>query len=139
MVVNARQKGRRGELEVQKLLQNALETTVPLNYAQAAAGGFDMQAGGWAIEVKRAENIKMRQWQSQALDSAWKHGLMPCLWYRQSYKEWAIRFPILAFLMVWTENPVTSWSQSDWLEVDVNAAIATIKRTHLVGLATRGH
>ena len=55
MVINSRQKGRRGELEVARLIASALGVDVKINYAQAAMGGYDIAVWGWAIEVKRAE------------------------------------------------------------------------------------
>ena len=102
MAINSRQKGRRGELEVAKLISQALDFQVKLNYDQSATGGYDMKVWGWAVEVKRAENPDWRAWQRQALNSAWKDGLMPILFHRRNHaRYWDVYLPISVFLVVW--------------------------------------
>ena len=128
MVLDSRNKGRRGEVEVARILSAALEIEVPINYAQAALGGYDISVAGWAIEVKRAEKVALRQWQQQAMASAWKHHLMPCLWHRRNHNQWQVWFPVCAFLVVWGGSG--PFAQDDWLMVTEDIGVATIKRMH---------
>jgi hypothetical protein len=129
MVINSRQKGRRGELEVAKLISQALDFQVKLNYDQSAAGGYDMKVWGWAVEVKRAENPDWRAWQRQALTSAWRDGLMPILFHRRNHaRYWDVYMPISVFLVVWGgQGP---FDESDWMQVSFEVAIATMRMTH---------
>ena len=129
MAINSRQKGRRGELEVAKLISQALDFQVKLNYDQAAAGGYDMKVWGWAVEVKRAENPDWRAWQRQALTSAWKDGLMPILFHRRNHaRYWDVYLPISVFLVVWGgQGP---FDENDWMQVSFEVAIATMRMTH---------
>ncbi|NBS40936.1 MAG: hypothetical protein EBS73_17145 [Betaproteobacteria bacterium] len=128
MAINSRQKGRRGELEVAKLLSTALDIEVKLNYEQSAAGGYDMRVWGWAIEVKRAESPEWSAWQRQALQSAWREGLMPILFHRRNHaRNWDCYLPISVFLVVWGgEGPFT---EDDWLRVSLDVAVATMKNS----------
>jgi hypothetical protein len=129
MVINSRQKGRRGELEVAKLISQALDFQVKLNYEQSATGGYDMKVWGWAVEVKRAENPDWRAWQRQALTSAWRDGLMPILFHRRNHaRYWDVYMPISVFLVVWGgQGP---FDESDWMQVSFEVAIATMRMTH---------
>ena len=129
MAINSRQKGRRGELEVAKLISQALDFQVKLNYDQSATGGYDMKVWGWAVEVKRAENPDWRAWQRQALNSAWKDGLMPILFHRRNHaRYWDVYLPISVFLVVWGgQGP---FDENDWMQVSFEVAIATMRMTH---------
>ena len=129
MAINSRQKGRRGELEVAKLISQALDFQVKLNYDQAAAGGYDMKVWGWAVEVKRAESPDWTAWQRQALTSAWKDGLMPILFHRRNHaRHWDVYMPISVFLVVWGgQGP---FDENDWMQVSFDVAIATMRMTY---------
>jgi hypothetical protein len=129
MAINSRQKGRRGELEVAKLISQALDFQVKLNYEQSATGGYDMKVWGWAVEVKRAENPDWRAWQRQALTSAWRDGLMPILFHRRNHaRYWDVYMPISVFLVVWGgQGP---FDENDWMQVSFEVAIATMRMTH---------
>jgi len=126
MVINSRQKGRRGELEVARLIALALGVEVQINYAQSAIGGYDIAVWGWAIEVKRAEKLDLPAWQKQALASAWKDKLMPVLWHRKNHaRYWDVYMPASVFLVVWGgQGPFT---EGDWICMSADVAIATMR------------
>lgn len=127
-MVNSRSKGRRGELEVARLLTTALGVEVKLNYAQAAHSGYDLAVFGWAVEVKRAETPKWSAWYEQAMTNAQRDKLMPILFHRANHsRTWDVHIPVAVFLVVWGgEGPFT---EHDWLRVSFDVGIATMSRT----------
>ena len=127
-MVNSRAKGRRGELEVAKLLSTAMGVEVKLNYAQAAHSGYDIAVCGWAVEVKRAESPRWTEWYSQAMSNAQRDKLMPILFHRANHsRTWDVYLPAAVFLVVWGgEGPFT---EHDWLRVGFDVGVATMART----------
>ena len=126
-MVNSRAKGRRGELEVAKLLSVALETECKLNYAQSAHSGYDLALFGWAVEVKRAEKPEWNAWFAQALGNAQRDRLMPVLFHRANHaRGWDVYMPVAVFLVVW--GGAGPFNEHDWLRVSFDVAVATMKR-----------
>ncbi len=68
-MTNSRRKGRAAEQEVARLLKELLGLEIRRNWqAQSAEGGHDLVGiPGWAIEVKRAERVRLSEWWEQAL------------------------------------------------------------------------
>lgn len=82
-----RDKGGRGERELAKLLAERLGVKVTRNLLQTREGGYDLDGiDGWALEVKRQENLAINSWWKQTLEQA--KGSKPVLAYRQSRKPW---------------------------------------------------
>ena len=94
-------KGKRGEREVVKLLQEALdevteELAVPRiqvgrNHDQWHLGGFDIKGLEWcAIEVKYQEQFNVAKWWEQCKAQA-VNGRIPILFYRKNNVKWRVR------------------------------------------------
>jgi len=124
-MVNSRAKGRRGELEVAKLLSAAFDTEIKINYAQAAHSGYDIEVFGWAVEVKRAEKPEWNAWFQQASTNAERDGLMPILFHRANHaRSWDVHMPVSVFLEVWGgDGP---FHAADWLRMSFDVGVATM-------------
>ncbi len=84
-----RSKGATGERELCRLLSEHLDTVIVRNLEQSRSGGHDLTGvGGFALEVKRQEQLSIGAWWQQALEQAERAGLKPALAYRQSRKPW---------------------------------------------------
>lgn len=85
----SREKGRRAEIELCKLLSADLGVTVARNVDQARAGGADcLQLQGFAIECKRRETLSKPSWWAQAVEQGQKAGAEPLVFYRRSREPW---------------------------------------------------
>lgn len=87
----SREKGRRAEIELLKLLCDELNVTAQRNRDQAANGGGDcLQIPGYCIEIKRCETLCIPAWWRQAVKQAQAAGSEPILFFRQSRKPWRV-------------------------------------------------
>ena len=96
----SRNKGKRGEREVVKLLQpivdrvfeeRGLEPPVMFrNQNQSFQGGYDIDGIDWlALEVKRQEQLNINGWWKQTLSQA-NPEQVPVLIYKQNHKPWKV-------------------------------------------------
>jgi len=99
-LVNARNKGRRGEREVIDAIKELLGIELEVNYAQTFGGGHDLISPNgympYAIEVKRRKAITqsdIKNWWDQTVRQANKVDLLPCLWFRQDRADWKVAIP----------------------------------------------
>jgi Holliday junction resolvase len=99
-LVNARNKGRRGEREVIDEIKELLGIELEVNYAQTFGGGHDLISPNgympYAIEVKRRKAITqadIKNWWDQSVRQANKVDLLPCLWFRQDRADWKVAIP----------------------------------------------
>ena len=99
-MVNARNKGRRGEREVIDEIKELLGIELEVNYAQTFGGGHDLISPNgympYAIEVKRRKAITqsdIKNWWDQTVKQAKKVDLLPCLWFRQDRADWKVAIP----------------------------------------------
>jgi len=99
-LVNARNKGRRGEREVIDAIKELLGIELEVNYAQTFGGGHDLISPNgympYAIEVKRRKAITqsdIKNWWDQTVRQAKKVDLLPCLWFRQDRADWKVAIP----------------------------------------------
>ena len=99
-MVNARNKGRRGEREVIDEIKELLGIELEVNYAQTFGGGHDLISPNgympYAIEVKRRKAITqsdIKNWWDQSVRQAKKVDLLPCLWFRQDRADWKVAIP----------------------------------------------
>lgn len=91
MPINSREKGKRGEREFAKAMQEAGYDCRRNLLEQCRGGGHDILGlTGWAPEIKRHETLEVSKWWSQTLDQAKKAGAKPVLAYRQNRKPWRI-------------------------------------------------
>jgi hypothetical protein len=96
----AKQKGKRGEREVVKLLQPIVDRVfgergleVPVLYRnqnQSFQGGYDIDGIDWlALEVKRQETLNINTWWKQTVRQA-STKQVPVLIYKQNRMKWRI-------------------------------------------------
>ncbi|MBV1889160.1 MAG: hypothetical protein KUG67_02835 [Proteobacteria bacterium] len=96
----SKQKGKRGEREVVKLLQPIVDKVfsargleVPILYRnqnQSFQGGYDIDGIDWiALEVKRQETLHINKWWDQTVSQAGREQV-PVLIYRKSRMKWRV-------------------------------------------------
>jgi Holliday junction resolvase len=95
----SRDKGKRGELEVVKLLRDGLGLEVNRNYkqvAQAQHGDIEQLVGGFLVEIKNCASLDLKSWWGQAERAASAHPSkpQPCLAYKIPRKGWRFRIPL---------------------------------------------
>ena len=98
-MVNSRAKGKRGELEISKILKEH-------GYEDARRGqqysGFNGDADvvglpGYHIEVKRVENLNLDKAMDQSMRDA-KEGEVPIVAHRKNGKEWKVTLHLEDFI-----------------------------------------
>ncbi len=94
-------KGRRGEQEINRLLQPVIDSiysefSLPApqlyrNKNQSHKGGYDIDGISWlAIEVKFQETFNLSKWWEQTLSQA-SEDQVPVLIYKKAYVKWRVR------------------------------------------------
>lgn len=107
----ARDKGQRGEREVNKILQAIIDKVyvsagfshvrnqIPFlerNQMQSYKGGCDIVGIDWiAIEVKHQETFHLKDWWSQCERQARKEDKMPVLFYRKNNIKFRVMMELL--------------------------------------------
>ena len=85
----ARAKGALAEREVLRLLGDELGEVLKRNLSQSRGGGADcIEVKGFAIEVKRREQLSRPAWWRQACEQAAELGVEPMLLYRRNREPW---------------------------------------------------
>lgn len=114
----SKEKGKRGEREVVRILQPIVDQVygefgvrVPLlerNLQQSHRGGFDIAGLEWmALEVKYREEFAVDAWWEQTLAQCGQHQT-PILFYRRNKVEWKVRlYGMLQANGVFLHTPVT--------------------------------
>ena len=93
----SREKGKRGEREVARIIQDVVNEVfgenaprIQRNTLRSDKGGFDLVGlEDFAIEVKRHEKLNVKAWWKQTLRQAGKDKI-PVLFYRQNNTPWSI-------------------------------------------------
>lgn len=93
----SREKGKRGEREVARIIQDVVNEVfgenaprIQRNTLQSDKGGFDLVGlEDFAIEVKRHEKLNVKAWWRQTVKQAGKDKL-PVLFYRQNNTPWSV-------------------------------------------------
>lgn len=93
----SREKGKRGEREVARIIQDVVNEVfgenaprIQRNTLQSDKGGFDLVGlEDFAIEVKRHEKLNVKAWWKQTVKQAGKDKL-PILFYRQNNTPWSV-------------------------------------------------
>jgi hypothetical protein len=89
MSKGSREKGRRAEIELCKLLSDELGIEVRRNVDQARSGGADtFDVPGYSIEIKRREMLARPTWWKQACEQAQRVGMEPLVFYRRNREPW---------------------------------------------------
>jgi hypothetical protein len=85
----SRNKGARGELELCRLLSEELGIEIRRNIGQARSGGADcLELQGFAIEVKRCEQLRKPTWWGQAVEQGQRAGAEPMVFFRRNGEPW---------------------------------------------------
>lgn len=95
----SREKGKRGEREVAKIIQKVVDEIygenaprIQRNTLQSDKGGFDLVGlEDFAIEVKRHEKLNLKSWWRQTVKQAGEDKF-PVLFYRQNNVPWNVMF-----------------------------------------------
>lgn len=97
-MVNAKQKGKRGERELATFLQGIIVShNLYVNdvFVDPQANGADLiSIPGLAMEVKRQENITIGPWWRQAVRQVIHNNRIPVLAYRQNRRPWMFCLPL---------------------------------------------
>jgi Holliday junction resolvase len=87
--VMQRRKGAAAEREALLLLSEELGTELRRNLQQTREGGADcLMVKGFAIEIKRQEQLRRPSWWRQAVTQAEQVGAEPMLLYRRNREPW---------------------------------------------------
>lgn len=97
----SRDKGRRGELELCKILSDALSLPVrrvPLSGAMEGHKG-DLEVPGLHVEVKRQETWHLQEWIRQMEDQSGDQ--MAALMFRKSRSPWYVLMTLSDWIALW--------------------------------------
>ena len=86
----SRNKGQRGEREVGKILSEELGFPIRRILDQTREGGHDISIPGFAVEVKRCEQISLGKWIRQARKSVANTDLNWAVCYRHNRGNWVV-------------------------------------------------
>ena len=90
-MTNSRSKGQRGEREVAKILSEELGFSIKRILDQTREGGHDLDIPGYAVEVKRGENISLPAAIRQVTRSALAAGIDNwAVVYRANNSPWRV-------------------------------------------------
>lgn len=109
--INSRAKGKTGELEFARIIEQKTGVKLTRNLTQTRQGGHDLIVSGgpaalaeflgqFAVEVKRAKTAPpatRAAWWSQTERQAERAGLIPLLAHRRDRQGWLIQIPLAAF------------------------------------------
>ena len=109
--INSRAKGKTGELEFARLIEQRTGVKLTRNLTQTRQGGHDLIVSGgpaalaqflgqFAVEVKRAKTAPpaiRAAWWDQTCKQAERAGLVPLLAHRRDREGWLIAIPLAAF------------------------------------------
>lgn len=93
----SRNKGKRGELELCRMLSDNLGgqfSRLLKQYQAAQEADIEQLAGPYSIEAKNYSTPNPKGWWKQALTSAEKRGAIPCLAYKVPRRGWRFVVPI---------------------------------------------
>jgi hypothetical protein len=90
-MVHALNKGKAGEREFCKWLEDNLSIITSRNLDQAREGGADVTTDDFLFEVKRRETLDLQSWWNQVVKAGTQprnSHLIPVVCYRQNRKQW---------------------------------------------------
>jgi len=93
----SRAKGQRGEREFAAIMADWLGHRVVRRLGQERDEGHDLNGiEGFAVEVKRCEELRINSWWRQTKKSAATIGQRPALAYRRSHEPWRVMVELSA-------------------------------------------
>ena len=104
-MVNGKQKGKQGELElVHKLKEYGFDTRRTVQYNGKAEDGQADLVGldGIHIECKRVERLNLYDAMAQAIHDA-KVGELPAVFHRKNYSEWLVTMRLPDWMELYKE------------------------------------
>ncbi len=112
-------KGRGGELELSRLLQGygyPVEPGHALNYGKEP----DLSGlPGVHIECKRAEQLRLPEWITQARHDAEKfHDGLPAVFHRKNRAEWLVTMPLDAWIALYDRQKTAETHKLEVTEID---------------------
>lgn len=120
----SREKGKRGEREVVRIISELLGIAATRKVRQHNGDSDIVGVPGWCIEVKRyasASEATMRSWWDQAAAQAASSGGIPCVWYRLDRRPWRVLWPLEAAMtgrsMGWGWEYVVDSTPDAWAAV----------------------
>lgn len=100
--MNSKQKGKRGERELAKLLQTyGYDTRRGQQYCGIEGDADVVGIDGLHIECKRAEQVRDEVFLKQAEHDA-KEGEIPVVMYRRNHEEWKVIMRLENFMPIYT-------------------------------------
>jgi Holliday junction resolvase len=130
MSASQRNKGSKSEREFCKALSEHLGETFTRELGSARDGGPDLLVGTqWAVEIKRCEELRLKEWWAQACEQAVGLYRYPALAYRQSRQAWCILVPL--DVVLWGIKTWESPNTLDWTAQVSVAGFATVIRESL--------
>ena len=104
-MVNGKQKGKKGEIELShKLNEYGFNTRRSVQYNGKAEGGQADLLGlpGIHIEAKRVEKLNLYDAMAQAIHDA-KDGELPTVFHRKNYSEWLVTMRLPDWMELYKE------------------------------------
>jgi len=119
MTAMQRTKGLRGEREFCKALGDYLGESIERRLGAERDGGPDVLLGSlWAIEVKRGERERLKEWWQQARAQAAGYYRYPALAYRANGQPWRV---VVALDVVLFGHP--QWDAADTLDFTATLSV----------------
>lgn len=121
-----RNKGKRGEREVAKLISDLLGFEVKRNHGGTSCDDLE-GVPGWSIEVKNCSKDERRLWWAQTVLQARRADKTPVLIYRLPRKGWRAVWPVFTVALL-TGEQQDWWYDYEWTaETSVEAWAAVVR------------
>ena len=101
--MNSRQKGKRGELELAKVLrEHGYETRRGQQYSGTETSADVVGLPGIHIECKRVENLNVYNALAQAIRDTGESGDLPAVFHRKNNQPWLVPMRLDAWLKIFS-------------------------------------
>lgn len=101
--MNSRQKGKRGELELAKVLrEHGYETRRGQQYSGTETSADVVGLPGIHIECKRVENLNVYNALAQAIRDAGESGDLPAVFHRKNNQPWLVTMRLDDWLKIFS-------------------------------------
>lgn len=115
MPINAREKGKAGELEFCHRFSPFFHTELKRNLLQTREGGADIDGcAPFQIEVKRCQKVELKKWWRQVNAAIKDPAEIPTVAYRQNKQPW--RFLLPAYLLGVDDNGFIEVNEDIWVK-----------------------